>query len=64
MVRGKGGVMEHWRTTAVGVLILAFVAGRIAFKRDALFDAETIGLFAGACSLILGSDKLLGFGGK
>jgi hypothetical protein len=49
-----------WRTTVVGLLLIGFAVARIAFKNEAMFDGETIGLVTGGCSLILGSDKLLG----
>jgi hypothetical protein len=49
-----------WRSTVVGVLMLAFLVGRVAVNRESLFAADTSGLLAVACGLILGSDKLLG----
>jgi hypothetical protein len=49
-----------WRSTVVGVLMLAFIAGRAVVDRQSLFSADTGAILAVACGLILGSDKLLG----
>jgi len=51
-----------WRTNVVGGLLIALVCARVYFQHDALFDASTIGIFGAACSLILGTDNLLGIG--
>ena len=58
------GKVSTWRSSVVGGLIVALIVARVAFKHEAIFDGETISLFGVACSLILGTDKLLGLGGK
>ena len=51
---------ETWRSSIVGILILAFVGFRVYVKPESLFEPETVAMCGAAFSLILGSDKLLG----
>ena len=53
--------MTSWRTTAVGVALIAFALARIAFHPDQILNADTVAMVATGCSLILGTDRLLGF---
>lgn len=49
-----------WRTTTIGILLIAFAVARIIFHPDQLLSADTGALVATGGSLILGTDRLLG----
>jgi hypothetical protein len=53
--------MTTWRTTVVGLIVILFAIARIWMKPGVMFEPETAALVGGGCSLILGTDRLLGF---
>ena len=51
---------QAWRTTLAGAIVLVFLAVRVVMKPESMWEPGTGAILSIGCSLILGSDKLLG----